>query len=335
MRKILQRSWQRSGTGQSQSRFYDGWAPYVPVAERRRQAEEQINQSRQRGQTLSPVGVSGRTIAHSFWGKSWCDNLESYSDFSNRLPRGRTYLRNGSVIDLKIAAGTVSALVQGSSLYRVQIVITPVPKPLWQTMVARCSGALGSMVELLSGRISREVMTVVTERGRGLFPAPTEIKMSCSCPDFASLCKHLAATLYGIGARLDLAPELLFALRQVDPTELIMSVDSQLLSSQATDQVLSADSSDLGALFGIDLESPTPPPISAAAPSLATSVPTQKPAKTSRTQSADKPAKKTLPTRKRASRPEPTAAESAAEQQVAALKTLLKRVKSPRQPAPA
>lgn len=335
MRKILQRSWQRSGTRQSQNRFYDGWAPYVPVAERRRQAEEQINQSRQRGQTLSPVGVSGRTIAHSFWGKSWCDNLESYSDFSNRLPRGRTYLRNGSVIDLKIAAGTVSALVQGSSLYRVQIVITPVPKPLWQTMVARCSGALGSMVELLSGRISREVMTVVTERGRGLFPAPTEIKMSCSCPDFASLCKHLAATLYGIGARLDLAPELLFALRQVDPTELIMSVDSPLLSSPVTDQVLSADSSDLGALFGIDLESPTPPPISAAAPSLATSVPTQKPAKTSRTQSADKPAKKTLPTRKRASRPEPTAAESAAEQQVAALKTLLKRVKSPRQPAPA
>lgn len=314
MRKILQRSWQRSGTGQSQSRFYDGWAPYVPVAERRRQAEEQINQSRQRGQTLSPVGVSGRTIAHSFWGKSWCDNLESYSDFSNRLPRGRTYLRNGSVIDLKIAAGTVSALVQGSSLYRVQIVITPVPKPLWQTMVARCSGALGSMVELLSGRISREVMTVVTERGRGLFPAPTEIKMSCSCPDFASLCKHLAATLYGIGARLDLAPELLFALRQVDPTELIMSVDSPLLSSPVTDQVLSADSSDLGALFGIDLEST---------------------AKASPTPSADKPAKKTLPTRKRASRPEPTAAESAAEQQVAALKTLLKRVKSPRQPAPA
>ena len=314
MRKILQRSWQRSGTRQSQNRFYDGWAPYVPVAERRRQAEEQINQSRQRGQTLSPVSVSGRTIAHSFWGKSWCDNLESYSDFSYRLPRGRTYLRNGSVIDLKITAGTVSALVQGSSLYRVQIVITPVPKPLWKTMVARCSGALGSMVELLSGRISREVMTVVTERGRGLFPAPTEIKMSCSCPDFASLCKHLAATLYGIGARLDLAPELLFALRQVDPTELIMSVDSQLLSSQATDQVLSADSSDLGALFGIDLEST---------------------AKASPTPSADKPAKKTLPTRKRASRPEPTAAESAAEQQVAALKTLLKRVKSPRQPAPA
>ncbi len=312
MRKILQRSWQRSGTGQSQSRFYDGWAPYVPVAERRRQAEEQINQSRQRGQTLSPVRVSGRTIAHSFWGKSWCQNLESYSDFSNRLPRGRTYLRNGSVIDLKIAAGTVSALVQGSSLYRVQIVITPVPKPLWQTMVARCSGALGSMVELLSGRISREVMTVVTERGRGLFPAPTEIKMSCSCPDFASLCKHLAATLYGIGARLDLAPELLFALRQVDPTELIMSVDSPLLSSPVTDQVLSADSSDLGALFGIDLESP---------------------AKASPTPSADKPAKKTLPPRKRASRREPTAAESAAEQQVAALKTLLKRVKSPRHPA--
>ncbi len=138
--------------------------------------------------------------------------------------------------------------------------------------------------------------------------------MSCSCPDFASLCKHLAATLYGVGARLDLAPELLFALRQVDPTELILSVDSQLLSSPVTDQVLSADSSALEALFGIDLGSV---------------------AKDSRTQSADKPVKETLPTRKRASRREPTAAESAAEQQVAALKTLLKRVKSSRHPAPA
>ena len=314
MKRSAPRSWQRSGTKQNQSRFYDGWAPYVPVAERRRHAEEQIHQSRQRGQTLSPVSVSGRAIAHSFWGKSWCQNLESYSDFSNRLPRGRSYLRNGSVIDLKITSGTVSALVQGSSLYRVQIAITPVPKPLWKTMVARCSGALGSMVELLSGRISQEVMTVVTERGRGLFPAPTEIKMSCSCPDFAAMCKHLAATLYGVGARLDLAPELLFALRQVDPTDLIMSVDSELLSSPMTDQVLRADSSDLGALFGIELGSP---------------------AKTSRTQSADKPAKKPVPTHTRVSRSKPTAAESADKQQVAALKTLLKRVKSARHPAPA
>jgi len=192
---------------------YFGWRPYVPVAEKRRQAECKLAKLKKQGQSIAPVKIEGRTIAKSFWGKSWCGNLERYSDYENRLPRGRTYVRNGSVVDLKITKGEVAALVSGSELYKVKIAIKPVTATRWKAICRDCAGTIDSLVELLQGRLAKGVMDRICREGDGLFPAPGEIQLSCNCPDWADMCKHVAAVLYGVGARLDEMPRLLFVLR--------------------------------------------------------------------------------------------------------------------------
>ncbi len=202
--------------------YYEwGWRPYVSVAERRRKAAREMLKLQQKGRPVSPVVIEGRAIAKTFWGKAWCDNLERYSDFANRLPRGRTYVRNGSVMDLQITPGAVKALVSGSEIYQVAVKVTPVSKARWVSLCKDCAGAIDSLVELLQGRFSKGVMERICRERTGLFPSPAEIKLSCSCPDWASMCKHVAAVLYGIGARLDRQPELLFKLHQVDEKELL------------------------------------------------------------------------------------------------------------------
>lgn len=234
---------------------YYEWRPYVPVADRRRKAEKKLAKLKMKGQIIDPVRVEGRTIAKSFWGRSWCTNLERYSDFASRLPRGRTYVRNGSVLDLQIAKGEVRAQVSGSKLYSVKITIAPVTGARWKAICRDCAGCIDSLLELLQGRVSKGVMDRVCREGDGLFPAPREIRMSCSCPDWADMCKHVAAVLYGVGARLDHSPALLFKLRGVDADELLARAgeDSPLLrSAPAATKVL--DEGDVAALFGLEMD---------------------------------------------------------------------------------
>ena len=200
--------------------FY-GWKRYVPVAQRRKKAEVAAAKAIRAGSDLSPVRSSRGAIARTFWGKAWCDNLERYSDFANRLPRGRTYLRNGSVIDLEVQSGQVRAKVMGSRLYDVNVTVVAVPKKHWQSISGDCAGSIDSLVELLQGRLSNAVMERICRPSTGLFPSQKEIQFSCSCPDWASMCKHVAAVLYGVGARLDSQPDLIFALRRVDPKDLV------------------------------------------------------------------------------------------------------------------
>lgn len=236
--------------------MYYGWKPYVPVAKRRRMAEQEAKRMSKSGAPLSPVIIDGRTIAGTFWGKSWCDNLERYSDFENRLPRGRTYVRNGSVIDLRIEAGKVQALVMGSSLYKTNITVATVPGKQWQEISADCAGSIDTLVELLQGKLSNAVMTRICQPTKGLFPAPTELKFDCSCPDWADMCKHVAAVLYGVGARLDKQPELLFTLRKVDAQALITGAGAGITLSKRTPakgKVLDAGDASLAGLFGIDI----------------------------------------------------------------------------------
>jgi uncharacterized Zn finger protein len=235
--------------------------PYIPVAARRQKTERTLAKLQKKGKVFSPVLASQGAIAKSFWGKAWCQNLERYSDYSNRLPRGRTYLRNGSVIDLKIGPGEVSAHVMGSRLYRVTVRIEQVVGAHWQAIARDCSRSIDTLVELLQGQLSTSVMERITRPGTGLFPSPKEISFNCSCPDSAAMCKHVAATLYGIGARLDAEPEVLFALRKVDAKELI----SRAGESGAPVQKLPAagrilDPSKLADVFGIDLGSTDPKP---------------------------------------------------------------------------
>ena len=233
---------------------YYEWRPYVPVAERRRNAAKELTKLRKNGQTVSPVTITGKVIAGSFWGKSWCTNLERYSDYENRLPRGRTYVRNGSVVDLQIAKGKVSAMVSGSSLYTVTVTIAPVTAARWKAICKDCTGTIDSLVELLQGRLAKGVMDRVCREGDGLFPAPKEIKLACSCPDWADMCKHVAAALYGIGARLDEKPALLFELRGVDENELLANAGQALSLKKAvpaTTKVL--DDGDVAGLFGLEM----------------------------------------------------------------------------------
>jgi uncharacterized Zn finger protein len=237
------------------ARYYeDQWPAYVSVADRRGKAEREASKLRKKGAVLSPVAIEGKKIATTFWGKAWCENLESYRDYEHRLERGRSYARNGLVIDLQIAPHLVTAIVCGSSVYTIRITINELPKARWKSICSDCAGGIDSLVELLQGRFSKGVMERICRQDAGLFPKPSDIKFACSCLDHASMCKHVAGALYGVGARLDAKPELLFRLRGVDENDLVANIGDALPMSKqgpAAGKVLEAD--DMAALFGLDM----------------------------------------------------------------------------------
>ena len=243
--------------------MYDNWRygypPYVPVAKRiaraKKQAEKLAAKGKGKTAPLNPVRSKGRKITTTWWGQSWCCNLEAFSDYSNRLPRGRSYLSNGSVLDLAITPGRVLAKVAGSRLYKVTIDIQPLPTPRWKKIAKEVGGRLASLVELLEGRFSDAIMTVLAKPRDGLFPAPGEIKLACDCPDWATMCKHVAATLYGVGVKLDDDPRLLFVLRQVNEAELIAgTTGAGAMAEPASQSDLDLNSQELEKLFGIEIE---------------------------------------------------------------------------------
>ena len=233
---------------------YGEFPRYVSVAERRAKALKQARKLEKRGRVLEPVNLAGQRIARSFWGKAWCKNLESYMDFSNRLPRGRTYVRTGAVVDLRIGAGQVDALVAGSSLYEVSVRIEKLVRKRWGTLIKKCAGHIDSVVGLLQGELSETVLQALVDPRAGLFPAPKEIEFTCSCADAASMCKHIAAVLYGVGARVDQKPELFFMLRSVDLEELVTK--SAVRRAPPAKDPIEADS--LEGIFGIELDRTRP-----------------------------------------------------------------------------
>jgi uncharacterized Zn finger protein len=315
--------------------YYDNWAPYVTVAQRRAEAAANAKQlEKERGRPLAPIKIEGRKIAKSFWGKAWCDNLEAYSDYANRLPRGRTYVRNGSVIDLEIAKGKIVALVSGSEVYTLTITISALPRENWQTIQRSCARSITSLIDLLQGRFDRGIMERLTQKDGGLFPKPKEIKLSCSCPDSAGMCKHVAAVMYGVGAKLDQSPELLFTLRNVDHLELI----SQAVSDDNLNRALTGDlgdslqADDLGQIFGIELET--------GRPATADDVPTRKPrrkpsppAKAVRT-ATKKPAKRNATAKGSQSSPKPTASAKPVKAKTATV-TRTSKIQTKKKPAAA
>jgi uncharacterized Zn finger protein len=227
------------------------------VAGQRVRAEKAARTLARDGRSLAPVVIRGRQIATSFWGKAWCDNLESYQDLAYRLDRGRSYVRNGAVLDLKIENGKIAALVSGSHVYKVDITIKALEAGRWAEIKKRSAGQIGSLIELLEGRLSEGVMRIVTDRGTGLFPKPAEIHMHCSCPDYATMCKHVAAVLFGVGARLDEQPQLLFLLRHVNHNELITGAAG--LGTRPSTKRKTLSSGELGDVFGIELAQESAP----------------------------------------------------------------------------
>ncbi len=237
---------------------YGGWPKYVPVAKRRAKAAKAMQKLSKKGRKIEPVETEGRKIARTFWGEAWCDHLEKFSDYENRLPRGRSYVRNGSVCHLAISKGKIEAIVSGSELYNINIDIAPLPARKWKKVRDQCAGQIGSILELLQGRFSDNVMKIVTDPKNGLFPQPREIKLACDCPDWAEMCKHIAAVLYGVGARLDHQPELLFLLRNVDQ-EALISAELDVASASSGKGKRRLATTDLSNLFGVEMEEPVKP----------------------------------------------------------------------------
>jgi len=233
---------------------YGEWPPYVSVAQRRARANREMKKLRKQGRDIVPIEIQGRKIAATFWGESWCRHLERFSDFANRLPRGRTYVRNGSVCHLAIKQGKVEAIVSGSELYHVAIDIAPLSSRRWAKVRKQCTGQIGSMLELLQGQLSGQVMEIVTDPVTGLFPQPKDITLHCDCPDWADMCKHVAAVLYGIGARLDERPELLFVLRGVDHEELISADLDMRVATAGKGKRRRLANQDLSNVFGIEID---------------------------------------------------------------------------------
>jgi uncharacterized Zn finger protein len=233
---------------------YFGYKPYVSVASRRANALKAVAKANKKGTHYAPIAPYTGAIAKTFWGKAWCSNLEQYSDYESRLPRGRSYVRNGSVIDLQISTGSVRALVMGSSLYEVKITIQALPEPRWKAVCADCSNSVASLIELLQGKLSKPVMERICAPTTGLFPSPKELKFECSCPDWAGMCKHVAAVFYGVGARMDQQPELLFKLRHVNALDLVAQASVAQPSASKTKSNKVMHASDLGDVFGLDMD---------------------------------------------------------------------------------
>ena len=242
--------------------YWDYYPRYVSVAEKKAKAAKKLKQLKKKNHNIKPVVIEGSAIARTWWGKSWNYNLERYADYSNRIGRGRSYVRHGAVLDLQIDSGKVESLVQGtrSKPYSVSIKIKAINKNIWQDIKASCGGKLDSLQELLAGKFPKALGEIFMAQGKGLFPSPEEIEFSCSCPDWAYMCKHVAATLYGIGARLDEDPGLFFKLRKVRMKDLITGVvedkTRKLLekAKKKTKRVIAE--SDLADVFGIDMEAP-------------------------------------------------------------------------------
>jgi len=237
----------------------------------------------------NPITVEGKKITKTFWGDAWCDNLETYSDFENRMPRGRTYIRNGSVVHLEIDKGIIQSYVAGSDTYEVVITIKPIKPERWKVIKKKCSGEIGSVVELLQGKLSKHVLGIVTDKKEGLFPSPEEIDLDCSCPDWATMCKHIAATLYGVGVLLDRSPELFFKLRGVDHLELI---DSSVSIATGKKDAETLDEGTLEEIFGVELSDTLEPKVKTGRKSTKKAT-VKKVAKTSAKKNVKKTVKKT------------------------------------------
>lgn len=205
------------------SRYWEGATYEQPTAEKlRKNAAETAKKEKKKGKILSPVIIQGKKIAKEWWGKAWCENLERYADYDSRLSRGTRYVQTGAVVDLQIQKGRVTARVQGrrKTPYKVEIRISPLSESRCQNIIAACSKKIENLESLMAGTFPEELKETFLGDG-GLFPEPKEISFQCSCPDWALLCKHVAAALYGIGARFDENPLLFFELRGLDVNRLV------------------------------------------------------------------------------------------------------------------
>ena len=231
-----------------------GYHDYVSVDKKRAKAQKELEKRRKRDPNIAPVIIEGKKIAKTWWGVAWTKNLESYADYDNRVQRGRAYVKNGMVIDLRIYEGTVTAVVMGSSSpYQVEVMIDPLSENKWEELSAQCGQKIDSLNALVEGRFPKELEKIF--ENSELFPTPKQITFDCTCFDYASMCKHVAAVLYAIGARFDEDPTLFFKLRGVNFSSLLKkSIDEKMQTMLENAQKKSErviKDTDIETLFGL------------------------------------------------------------------------------------
>ncbi|MCI9337038.1 MAG: hypothetical protein HFH93_05770 [Lachnospiraceae bacterium] len=239
------------------SRYWDTTVYGQPTAaEIQKNAAESKKKEKKKGNQLEPVTVQGRNIVQNWWGRAWCENLEQYADYESRLDRGKRYVRAGAVLDLKIQKGKILARVQGTRKvpYKVEIRISPLSEEKCQSIIEKCGSKIENMEELLNGNFPVQMQELFQGKD-GLFPTPREISFQCSCPDWALLCKHVAAALYGVGVRLDEQPLLFFELRGIEIGRFIdVTIANRveaMLANEGRPSSRIIEGEDLGALFGV------------------------------------------------------------------------------------
>ena len=236
--------------------YYNYYPPSLTKAELNARAQVMAAKlAKKLGHPLHPVCIEGTKIAKTFWGKAWCDNIGTYQDNENRLPRGRSYVRSGSVVDLAVDPGCIAAWVAGSGSkpYEVEIKVAPLSNEQKERIRNACTAQPLSMLDLLQGKLPAPVLEMFRSGPDGIFPRLNELKLYCSCPDSSSLCKHLAAVLYGVGHRLDEKPELLFTLRGLDINSLVETSAGNAQAALTAPPETELGDADLSAVFGIDL----------------------------------------------------------------------------------
>ncbi len=202
------------------------------------------------GSDVHPVTANGRNLAKKFWGKAWMRSLAELELYYNTLSQGRTYLRKGCVLDVRVSPGQIEALVMGEYLYHVHIEATPPDEDRVADLRERCAGQIGSWIDLLKGEVSDDLMSILSNPNSGLFPRPDEWNFSCACAAWADMCEHVAAVLYAFGVLLDDQPELLFTLRNMKAGDFIPAAPVPTADGEDT---LKADDGKLSDIFGIEL----------------------------------------------------------------------------------
>ncbi len=210
--------------------FYD-YGYYETKAEKRRRIGEKLERLRKTDPNIAPLTIEGNTLAKSWWGKAWGKNLESYADYKSRLSRGKNYVKQGAILDLKIEEGKVNSKISGSGskIYDCEIHIERLSDERLKKILEHCQNKISTLDALLTGDFSEELLELFQDKSYGLFPSPDEISFRCDCPDVANICKHVAATLYAIGTKFDDDPMFFFELRQIESENLIQkSVEKKL-----------------------------------------------------------------------------------------------------------
>jgi uncharacterized Zn finger protein len=227
----------------------------LSVADLQAKAAKQLEKLKKQGKNPTPVEIAGRNIANTFIGKAWCENLESYRDSRACIDRGRSYVRNGAVVDMQIKKNKVHALVVGSALYKVELEFEAIAETRWTKLIRECAGKT-SMLDLLQGELPQEIAEILCQRPGGICPTAGELDFQCTCPDagWDDVCKHVAAVMYGIGHLIDSTPELIFSIRGVAQQELVQKASTASLSERLLPKEKRLSQDDLSGIFGIDLE---------------------------------------------------------------------------------